>query len=193
MTTETVFLSYIPFFDYSLLVKLSQDELLEKFREYTSNSDVSVEGAAWFRESNNIGVVLSVHNAEALATHMLLWAEGDIDRFQLQLGLMSDEKYYLMIMPDVQASFDRWSKHHEETTGEKPVGKVKAMFIPILFESTGRLPVPDIDSRIVVRFLDYSILNPDSPVTNENWGQYYQQSILIGELNVVRHDVVFRG
>lgn len=198
METDALFVSYIPFFDYNGVHNLSQQEMLEMLEKYalapissTSNNEASVEAVAWFEESDAIGAVLSVRNAEALAAHMLSWAEGDTNRFHVQLGLMNDKKYYLAILPNIQLSFDRWYENRVRMgiDNKRYTGKAKALFVPILFESTtGRIPTLN-TSKIIVRFLDYSIFNDANSITNENWLEYYAKSILIGELDLIRHDI----
>lgn len=118
--THHILFSYAPYAVAlpNLATKGTRKNLEKIFNNYDPDDHAHAECLVWVNLADqSICPVFAVHNAKALAEHLLAWAEQDRTWFTLH-GKNSDKAYCFALMPDLTRSIARWKINYNIITGK---------------------------------------------------------------------------
>jgi hypothetical protein len=104
-----VVVSYWPLVDINK-PKLFTKGAVQDLQDYLdSTPKVDIIGCLWLLDNDNPIPVLVVDRAKELRDHMLTWCEKDPSKwFRFCIQEAADEKYILIIYPDIEKSIERF-------------------------------------------------------------------------------------
>lgn len=136
-----VLISYFPLFspwleyDYAGR-EYSVDDLESIINKMDENNSGVVHGCMWVYDENGPQPIMIVDRAKELADHLIQWAEQEPSEwFEIAVN-SKDDKYAIVLMPNIQRSINRWKFAHFARHGEDVDYKFNVLFDPIHFVSS---------------------------------------------------------
>lgn len=167
-TPDTVVMvSYMPLLYADKFVNLQPEDLEKIIPEETPIA----KGCAWLLKNDVPSVVLLADDAKAIVDHMRWWSEGDFAKMFQVLVADNGVRYTVSVVPNVDASAERWRRNYKTLTGVDLGADVKCsmFFQPFSFVSGAQKTYLAIKDKVMsLLSLEVSMINTSDYNGNES-------------------------